>query len=113
MAESASANPNGQTVPKHRRRKKDSGPFSKEVLDELLAGRDPTDLIGPDGLLKQLTKALVERAMSAELDHHLGYERGEEPPGPQRNRRNGTSSKTLRSSGSLENKGSIGSGPFL
>lgn len=96
MAESASANPNGQTMPKRRRRKKDSGPFSEEVLDQLLAGQDPTNVLGADGLIKQLTKALVERAMAAELEHHLGYEHGEEPPEEQGNRRNGASRKTLR-----------------
>lgn len=79
-----------------RRKKKDPGPFPKEVLDALLAGAESTDLLGPEGLLKQLTKALVERAMETELDDHLGYERGESPPEEQPNRRNGTSSKTLR-----------------
>jgi transposase-like protein len=59
--------------------------------------KGPDDLVGPDGLLKQLTKALVERAMGAELTHHLGYEPGAEPPDSQPNRRNGTSTKTLRS----------------
>jgi transposase-like protein len=87
---------NGKAVAKRRRRKKDSGPFSAELLDQLLAGVESTELVGPDGLLKQLTKALVERAMDAELDDHLGYERGQEPPVAQENRRNGTSSKTLR-----------------
>lgn len=79
-----------------RRKKRDPGPFPKEVLDALLAGAESTDLLGPEGLLKQLTKALVERAMETELDDHLGYERGEQPPEAQPNRRNGTSSKTLR-----------------
>ena len=57
----------------------------------------PEDLTGPDGLLKRLTAALVERAMGAEMTHHLGYEAGEKPPEEQSNRRNGTGSKTLRS----------------
>jgi transposase-like protein len=71
--------------------------FSPEVLDQLLKGYvKPEDLTGPDGLLKRLTGALVERAMNAELTHHLGYEAGEKPPEEQANRRNGTSSKTLR-----------------
>jgi len=49
----------------------------KELLDELLAGyTNPEDLTGPDGLLKQLTGALVERALSAELTDHLGHEPG-------------------------------------
>jgi hypothetical protein len=53
-----------------------------ELIDELLAGaRTPEQVTGPDGLLQQLTKRLVERAMDAELTDHLGYERGAAPPG--------------------------------
>src|SRR6185369_3497998 len=71
--------------------------FPPEVLDQLLKNYSkPEDLTGPEGLLKKLMAALVERAMSAELTHHLGYEAGEKPPEEQGNRRNGGSSKTLR-----------------
>jgi putative transposase len=42
------------------------------ALAELIAGKSTAEIVGPDGLLKQLTKALLERAMSAELAHHLG-----------------------------------------
>jgi putative transposase len=67
-----------------------------ELIDQLLAGyQGPEQITGPDGLLKQLTKRLVERAMSAELEDHLGYELGEAPPEEEPNRRNGSSSKTL------------------
>ena len=52
-------------------------------------------ITGPDGLLKYLTKRVVERAMSAELSDHLGYGLGEEPAPGQPNRRNGSSSKAL------------------
>jgi putative transposase len=63
----------------------------KELLDELLAGYEkPEDLTGPEGLLKQLTGALVERALNAELTDHLR----EEAEGAG-NARNGTSPKTL------------------
>ena len=66
----------------------------KELLDELLAGYSkPEDLTGPEGLLKQLTGALVERALSAELTDHLGHEPG--APSTSGNARNGTSPKTL------------------
>jgi putative transposase len=67
------------------------------LLDQLLAGQPLTaaGITGPDGLLKQLTKRLVERAMGAELSDHLGYEEGEPPPVAQANRRNGSSAKTL------------------
>jgi putative transposase len=53
-----------------------------ELLDELLAGaRSEEEITGPGGLLSQLTKRLVERAMEVELTDHLGYEPHQEPPG--------------------------------
>jgi putative transposase len=67
-----------------------------EVIDQLLAGaRTEEEIAGPGGLLAQLTKRLVERAMEVELTDHLGYERHHEPPGGTGNTRNGTSPKTL------------------
>src|SRR5262245_45820553 len=67
-----------------------------ELIDQLLAGREgPEAITGPDGLLKQLTKRVVERAASAELTEHLGYEFAGEPPEGQPNRRNGSAAKTL------------------
>ena len=49
--------------------------LSDEVIDELLAGaRSEEEIVGPGGVLAQLTKRLVERALSAELTEHLGYE---------------------------------------
>src|SRR5256712_2136377 len=56
----------------------------------------PEQLTGPDGLINQLRKRLIERAAGVELEQHLGYPPGAEPPQRQPNRRNGTSSKTLR-----------------
>jgi putative transposase len=71
-------------------------PIRKELLDELLKEyKNPDDLLGEDGLLKQLTKALVERAMEAELTHHLGYEKHAPEGRNSGNSRNGTSSKTV------------------
>jgi putative transposase len=68
----------------------------KELLDELLAGyKSPEDLTGPDGLLKQLTGALVERALGAELTEHLGYEAGDPDGSGSGNSRNGSSPKRL------------------
>ena len=50
----------------------------EELLSGLLANyKKPEDLIGDNGLLKQLTKLLVERALDAELTEHLGHERNE------------------------------------
>jgi putative transposase len=71
--------------------------IDKEVIDKLLADyKGPEDLIGEQGLLKQLTKALVERAMHAELTNHLGYERHDPGGRGSGNSRNGASSKTLK-----------------
>lgn len=71
----------------------------KEILDELISGyKNPEDLIGDNGLLKQLTKALLERAMEAELTHELGYEKNDKKSiKGSGNRRNGTSAKLVRS----------------
>src|SRR6188472_142284 len=70
--------------------------LSDELVDELLAGaRTEEEIVGPGGLLADLTRRLVERAMSAELTEHLGYERHQEPPGGTGNARNGSTPKTL------------------
>jgi putative transposase len=70
---------------------------SKEVLDGLLAGyKKPEDLIGENGLLKQLTKALVERALEAEMGEHLGHGKNEPVANATGNTRNGKSQKTLK-----------------
>lgn len=72
-------------------------PIRKELLDELLAGyANPEDLTGPDGLLKRLTGALVERALQAELTDHLGYEPNAAEGQGTGNSRNGAGKKTLR-----------------
>jgi transposase-like protein len=68
-----------------------------ELIDQLLGEyQGPEQLTGPDGLINQLRKRLIERAAGAELAEHLGYPPGGEPPEGQPNRRNGTASKTLR-----------------
>ena len=70
--------------------------ISDELLDELLAGASSEqEIAGPGGILAQLTKRLVERAMEVELTDHVGYESHQEPPGGAGNTRNGTSPKTL------------------
>jgi putative transposase len=77
-----------------------------EVIDELLAGRKTEEqIVGPGGLLSQLTKRVVERAMEVELTDHLGYEPHQEPPGGAGNTRNGSTPKTLTTEhGSVEIK---------
>jgi putative transposase len=72
-------------------------PIRKELLDELLAEyANPEDLTGPEGLLKRLTGALVERALQAEMTDHLGYEQGAAEGQGSGNSRNGAGKKTLR-----------------
>ena len=79
-------------------------PIKPEHLDELLAGYEtPEDLLGEEGLFKQLKKALLERALGAELTHHLGYEKGDPAGRGTGNNRNGTYPKTvLTEDGSVE-----------
>lgn len=70
------------------------------ILDELLKGCErPEDLLGDDGLMTGLKKALMQRMLGAELTEHLGYEHGEDAPPSQANRRNGASRKTVRGEG--------------
>ena len=70
--------------------------IKKEVLDELMAGYEkPEDLLGDEGLFKQLKKALLERALGAELTHHLGYEKGDPAGRGTGNVRNGSYGKTV------------------
>lgn len=70
---------------------------SPELLDSLLANyRKPEDLIGEQGLLKQLTKLLVERALDAEMTEHLGHGKYQPVANADGNARNGKSKKTLK-----------------
>ena len=68
-----------------------------ELIDELLKDyQKPEDIIGENGLLKRFVKAVLERAMNAELTHHLGYEKHDPAGNNSGNSRNGTSSKTVK-----------------
>jgi putative transposase len=68
----------------------------QELLEELLADYEkPEYLVGPDGLLRDLFKRLIETAAGAELTEHLGYERGDPAGRGSGDNRNGTTSKTL------------------
>jgi len=76
---------------------KTPNPFSDEVLDQILANyTKPEDLTGKDGILKQLTARLVERALQSEMSEHLGYEKHDPKGRGTPNSRNGTSAKTLK-----------------
>jgi putative transposase len=70
--------------------------FPPELLDAMIAGRTtPEDFFGQGGLFKQLQAALLERALDAELTHHLGYDRHEQAAGVTDDRRNGATAKTV------------------
>ena len=70
---------------------------SNELIDSLLADyKKPEDLIGENGLLKQLTKRLVERALQAEMAQHLGHAKNDSVANDSGNTRNGKSRKTLK-----------------
>src|ERR1051326_3329676 len=71
--------------------------LNDDLLDKLIEGYEkPEDLIGENGLLKQLTKRLIERAMNAELTHQLGYEKHDTQGRGSGNSRNGKSRKKLK-----------------
>jgi putative transposase len=74
-----------------------------ELLDEMVVGKSREDILGKDGLLKQLTKRAMERMLSGELTAHLGYEAHERAEEPRSNTRNGTTPKSvLLQDGSIE-----------
>jgi len=78
--------------------------ITDEVLNELLRDyQKPEDLLGQNGLLKQLQKRLLEKAMGAELTVHLGYGKHDPAGRNSGNSRNGSSPKTLKGEfGNLE-----------
>src|SRR5437764_15415586 len=80
------------------------GKLPDELVDELLAGaKTEEEIVGPGGLLSQLTKRVVERAMEVELTDHLGYEPHQEPPRGAGNTRSVSTPKTLTTEhGSVE-----------
>ena len=73
-------------------------PITDQILDQLLADcKSPEDLMGEQGLLRQLTKKLAERALEAEMEHHLGYPKNSPAGKNTGNSRNGKTAKTVRS----------------
>jgi transposase-like protein len=84
-------------------RQPDREPAAKPLVDQQLAdellGRaqaEGVELLGPDGLLSQVTKAVLERALGEELTHHLGYEKHDPAGRGSGNSRNGATGKRLR-----------------
>jgi putative transposase len=71
--------------------------IENELIDNLLKDyKTPEDIIGENGLLKQLTKQLLERVMAVELTEHVGYEKHDTTGRNSGNSRNGKSAKTLK-----------------
>jgi putative transposase len=70
--------------------------IKKEILDELLKDQDPKKMFSTEGLLGELEKALAERVLNAEMDHHLSDSTQGEVSGGSKpaNHRNGYSKKT-------------------
>ncbi|MEY9988448.1 transposase-like protein [Streptomyces sp. V4I8] len=67
------------------------------MLEQLMDSADATGarLAGEGGLLQQLSKALLERALQTEMSEHLGYEKGDPAGRGSGNSRNGTAAKTV------------------
>jgi putative transposase len=71
--------------------------ITEDLLDQLIKDyKKPEDLIGENGLLKQLTKRLLERAMQAEMTDHLGYVKNAPSGNNTGNSRNGSYKKKLK-----------------
>jgi putative transposase len=82
------------------RKKKDAGAVEaalpaipKELLDQFVTG--PMTAESVEAVMRQFKKAIIERALGAEMTHHLGYESGAEKPEGVANHRNGSSGKTV------------------
>jgi len=89
--------PKGISEKPKRKKRPQMSPEAIKALDTLLAGyTGPEDFFGPNGVLKQMVTAVMNRAMETEMTAHLGYEKGQAPPEGQANRRNGHGEKTLR-----------------
>lgn len=69
-----------------------------QTLDDLLKGKSPKEILGQDGLLDELTKRLVERALEGEMTEHLGYEKHAPAGRNRRNSRNGKAVKRVKTS---------------
>jgi len=67
-----------------------------QLFNERTEYKSPEDLIGKDGILKELTKRLIEKAMESELTYHLGFEKYSPAVTKNGNSRNGKSSKTIK-----------------
>ena len=74
-----------------------TGGINLDLVDQLLKDyKSPEDILGENGILKQFTKALLERAMAVEMSEHLGYEKHDAAGDNSGNSRNGSSAKTMK-----------------
>ena len=87
------------TVPRNSGDREPARPVvvGPELADQLLARAEAggVELLGPDGLLSQVTKAVLERALGEEMTAHLGYEKHDPAGRGSGNSRNGSTPKTL------------------
>jgi transposase-like protein len=67
-----------------------------KILDELVRGKAPEEILGKEGVLKHLTKRLVERALEGEMTTHLGYEKNAREGSNSGNSRNGKTAKEVK-----------------
>jgi putative transposase len=70
--------------------------IAPKLIDQLLEQTAPEDLFGENGLIKQFAKAILERALQAEMTTHLGHEPSESISNEAGNKRNGPTSKTVQ-----------------
>ena len=85
------------SIIKQNKKNKKTNKFSDNLLDDLLENyQNPDDLMGNEGILQQLTGALISRAMEAELDSTIGYKKHANRLENSNNYRNGTSKKTVK-----------------
>ncbi|MPZ53923.1 MAG: hypothetical protein GEU79_14520 [Acidimicrobiia bacterium] len=83
-------------------RKTEPGVDDDPVIDDEMVDRlmgqvesEGLELLGPDGVLTELTSRIMNKAMEAERTHHLGYEKGDVSGWGSGNNRNGTYPKTV------------------
>ena len=69
--------------------------LTNKIVEELLSKANPGEIFGKDGLFQKLKKQIVERVLSSELEHDLGYSKHSKVPKIDNNRRNGSYEKTI------------------
>ena len=77
------------------REMREVNPEQDRLLDELLKGKTPEQILGEQTLIKQMTQRMVERALAAELTAHLDYDPHERAENTRDNARNGSGTKTV------------------